>query len=186
MHLGSRIAGGLCFALAMFPTFGGEIADIFAKMPRTNNISSADLLRGPQGPSLTHGISEIGIEREPCFGTCPVYSLIVQSDGSVRYHGVAHVERIGRWEGKIDPYRFHRVADFILQSDYLKMPEHHTSGVTCGDTVLTLIRRNGRYKIFSNYASSGPSKLWALQEIIDGLMAKCEWRKVPETESKKK
>jgi hypothetical protein len=162
---------------------GGQIADYYWQQSRTNALASSGALSPPKLPPTTHGITEIGIERTPCFGTCPVYVCIIRSDGTVRYRGEAHVERMGDWEAKIDPYRFHHLANFIAESGYVEMPDTFASNVTDGDTVFTSYVKNGRRKVFRNYASSGPSKLWALQELIDGLTIGASWRQVaPSTE----
>lgn len=157
---------------------GGQIADYYWQQSRTNDLASSGAFSPPKPAATTHGITEIGIERAPCFGACPVYCCIIRSDGTVRYRGEAHVERKGAWEASIDPYRFRQLADFIAESGYVEMPDTFASNVTDGGTVFTTYVINGRRKVFSNYAGSGPSKLWALQELIDGLTTGASWRQV--------
>ena len=166
------------FCIHVIAAGAGELQRLYFAQPQTNEVTISDLIGPPKGPSTNHGISEIGIERTPCFGTCPVYTCIIRSNGTVRYVGVAHVERLGTWETKIDPYQYHRVANFILTSRYLEMKDTYLCGVTDADTVYTMIVRAGRRKIFSNYASSGPDSIWVLQHLIDSLVAGSKWRQV--------
>lgn len=135
---------------------GGQIADLFWRQHETNDLASSGAFSPPKPPPATHGISEIGIERTPCFGSCPVYVCIIRGDGSVRYHGEAGVERIGNWEANIDPYRFRILANFIAESGYAEMQDNFASNVTDGDTVYTTFVIQGHRKVFRNYASSGP------------------------------
>ena len=167
----------LMFGLAVLQLAGaGEIADQYWREHKTNYVTTHEPFSGPTMPATTNGISEIGIERTPCFGSCPAYVCIIRNDGTVRYHGEAHVDRIGDWETTIAPYEFHQLANFIAESGDLQMQDTFTSSVTDGETVYTTFVMRGRRKVFSNYASSGPPKLWALQRLIDGLSAGATWR----------
>lgn len=154
---------------------GGQIADLYWQQRRTNDLATTGAFSPPELPSITHGITEIGIERTPCFGSCPVYLCIIRSDGTVRYHGQESVEHMGDWEAKIDPYGFHNLANFIVGSGYSEMADTFASNVTDGDTVYTTFVINGHRKVFRNYASSGPPKLWALQQLTDGLLIGAAW-----------
>jgi hypothetical protein len=153
----------------------GEIADRYWQEHKTNGLATSETFSPPKPPSTTHGITEIGIERTPCLGVCPVYGFTVRSDGTVRYHGEAHVDRLGDWETTIGAYEFHNLANFIAESGYWQMENTFASNVTDGDAVYTTFVMSGRRKVFRNYASSGPPKLWALQQLIDGLLAGATW-----------
>ncbi len=157
---------------------GGEIQRLYEKVKGDGTNQVLPSLGFPAAPSTNHGITEIGIERTGCFGSCPVYTCIVRSDGFVRYTCVAHVKRLGNWEARLDPYIFHRTANFIVISGYLGMRDEFTVAITDGDTVYTMITRGKQRKVFSNYANSGPDKLWVLQRLIDGMVSELQWTKV--------
>jgi hypothetical protein len=53
--------------------------------------------------------------------------------------------------------------------------EYHP-GVTDQSTTFTVVVMNGRRKVIENYANAGPSSLWAIEHLIDDLMAKAEWK----------
>lgn len=156
----------------------GSIADFYWQHRSTNDLAISSGFSPPKLPQTNHGITEIGIERTACFGSCPVYMCVIHSDGKVQYHGEAHVDRIGEWETSIDPYKFHNLANFIAESGFWQMNDTYANGVTDGDTVYTTFVIKGHRKVFRNYASSGPPKLWALQQLIDGLLAGAMWRPV--------
>lgn len=155
---------------------GGEVADYYYKQT-TNQLNRAkgSLIRQPF-PAPNHGISEIGIERTTCFGTCPAYTFIVKSNGSFRYKGVADVERTGEFTGKISVAQFNLLAQFILDSDYLGLENSYSPTITDCPTVYTTVVANGKRKVVSNYANGGPTKLWAIERLIDQLMVKAEWK----------
>jgi len=158
----------------------GEIENFYWTQPATNHKGGGEPFSGPKRVPQTHGISELGIERTPCFGSCPVYTCTIRSNGVATYDGVAHVDKIGRWEANIDAFHFHHLANFILETGYSQMDDTFTSSVTDGDTVYTTFVLNGRRKVFRNYASSDPSKLWVFQRLIDDLAAGAKWKRVKE------
>src|SRR6187200_1158641 len=78
---------------------GGEIASLHQKFAK----ATPDLAKSrthEQVDSEDHGITEIGLERTACFGKCPIYSVVIKSDGSVQYTGEKFVERLGKHRGK--------------------------------------------------------------------------------------
>lgn len=154
----------------------GRIADLYHS--QTNLIESPrKLVNAPI--QTNHGITEIGIERTRCFGTCPAYTLVIRSNGSMRYLGEAHVEKMGGWEATTDPYTFHRLANFIVDSGFAEMTNSYSSMVTDGDIAYTTFVQKGRRKCFLNYLSNGPTKLWALEQLIDGVAARATWKPLP-------
>ena len=61
----------------------------------------------------SHGITQVGVSRSPCFGECPVYDAVIHASGLVEYTGHIHVKRIGDHRGRISLYKFQRLAQFI-------------------------------------------------------------------------
>src|SRR6266404_5579632 len=70
---------------ACFCSHGGEIADAYSKLPRPN-VSLTNLAPGPLYMT-NHGIAEIGIERGWCYGTCPIYTLILKKRWHLQVQG---------------------------------------------------------------------------------------------------
>jgi hypothetical protein len=122
-----------------------------------------------------HGISEIGLERTMCFGTCPDYTVIIEKDGTVFYNGGQFAPRKGKWKGKVDPWRFDELARYISDLQFSKFADSYTANVTDMATVYTNVVTNGKRKIVSNYARSGPASLWATEMLIDNLVEQTVW-----------
>jgi len=164
--------------------FGGEIADHhFANGRHSKGV--ADLPGKSRSfsevISTNHGITEIGIERTGCYGTCPAYTFIVKNDGTFRYKGEKYVERIGDFTGTISIWEFHELAQFIRDSAFMELQDNYSDMVTDSSTVFTMVVANGKRKTVSNYAGTGPTKLWAMEQCIDKLMEKAKWNdpKIP-------
>jgi len=57
-------------------------------------------------------ISEIALERTPCYGRCPSYTLTLRNDGLVEFTGYEHVSPLGRHVAMIAPRRFTDIAAY--------------------------------------------------------------------------
>lgn len=125
--------------------------------------------------STNCGVTEIGIERTVCYGTCPAYAFIAKSDGTFRYIGERHVERNGNYNGTISVWHYNALARYILDSGYMDLESTYKPSVTDNPTVFTTVVVNSKRKTISNYAHGGPSKLWAIEQLIDGLMSGAKW-----------
>lgn len=180
-----------------FLSLAGEISDYHLKHT-PDNLSVAEV-RGPyEVASTNHGITEIGIERSGCYGDCPIYTFIAKNDGTVRYkgekyvertvprtvtgilkhsryNGVQYVERTGEFTGTIPVWYFHRLAEFIKDLAYTELQDDYTRLVSDNSTTYTMVVMNGKRKTVSNYANAGPTKLWAIEQLIDDLMAETKW-----------
>src|SRR4051812_48338248 len=54
--------------------------------PNTTKLAAADM---------------ISMERTPCYGTCPVYTILVSGDGAVSFDGRTHVLKTGKATARI-------------------------------------------------------------------------------------
>lgn len=124
------------------------------------------------------GITEISIERTACFGACPTYTLRLFSDGRVEYRGQASVSFIGTREGKLDVWRFRRLARDAEGIGFFQLPDHYSCTVTDQSTVYVAVTRNGQRKVVEHYAPdwSGPAALRLLEQAIDAVQPSIEWR----------
>ena len=63
----------------------------------------------------------IGLERGPCYGTCPVYGVTIYGDGTVRYNGTNHVRVKGSQTAVIAPERVKALIDEIERSGFFNL-----------------------------------------------------------------
>ena len=165
-----RILAAACLLLSSSAAYGGEIRDLYGE-PGSAAAGQGD----PQFDAAANPVTEIGIERTACYGWCPIYTLIVKSDGTFRYVGEEFVERKGRFTGTVPIYDFNLLALYISSSGYMELADAYMRPVTDNPTVYTTVVMNGQRKIVRNYANGGPRKLWAIEELIDHLLDKATW-----------
>jgi hypothetical protein len=169
------LAGSL-FALISTTCGAGEIYDLYVQSHSGTYPISSKSRSGADIDRMDSDITEVGIERYGgCLGSCPIYTLVVKSDGSFRYQGQANVDRKGQFTGKIRLWRWTRVVQYIRDMDYFALDERYQASATDQDDVLTTVAKGSRRKTISNYGSAGPIRLWALQVLIDSLLTDAEW-----------
>lgn len=121
--------------------------------------------------------SEISLTRTGCFGTCPIYTVVYRRDGTVTYTGERHVDHVGVREGRIGEAEFADMAQFIERSGFESLDTHYRAGGTDKPTAtVTVTRLDSRTVSVSEYGRSGPPHLWAVQRVIDGVLADAQWR----------
>jgi hypothetical protein len=165
----------LSFVIGFLPA--GEIADLHRKWVRPKEKDPApQMARFEALQSPSHGVSEIGLERAICFGTCPAYSVIFKADGSVRYVGIENVPHKGVRNGRISDWEFHRLAEFAMKSGYMTMEsDYDLPTITDLPVTYSMVVREEQRKLIRNYGSLGPIELWAFERAAESLLADVEW-----------
>ena len=119
----------------------------------------------------------ITLRRSACFGTCPVYRVTLNADGTAVYEGVAHVSRMGKFIGHVPFYDFAQLALLAERAGFMTLQERYAGSWTDAETTTITIRaRSGKEKTVDDYGAFGPPELWALQRAIDGVVENMRWR----------
>lgn len=114
----------------------------------------------------------ITLERTPCFGACPVYSVSIYDDGKVTYNGGNFVEVTGEQTSEIDPATVTLMVEAIEKVGYFDWDEaYNTRTVSDLPTVTTSVTRNGQTHRIVRYAGddSAPLILPYLELWIDEM-----------------
>lgn len=127
-------------------------------------------------------ITQIVLERTPCFGVCPVYKLTIHRSGKVVYEGKAHVWEEGRQTGRVSKEGFRQLVSKIEEINFFNLRDRYDgknadgSGVTVTDlpTRKTSVTRGNVTKTVENYFR-GPKGLKELEDLIDEVTKSTEW-----------
>jgi hypothetical protein len=122
-----------------------------------------------------HGISEIGLERTGCFGTCPAYTFVIANNGKCRYEGGKFAKLEGKKTGRVSVIEFHRLAELLLRIQYFSLQDEYTAMITDLPSVYTTAVLNGKRKTIDDYAGLGPAELWAVEQLLDGILTRVKW-----------
>ncbi|MEY2498388.1 MAG: hypothetical protein QOD12_1944 [Verrucomicrobiota bacterium] len=126
--------------------------------------------------------NKISLERTACFGTCPVYTLTVYSDGRVEYEGKDHVKEKGSRSLKIDGKLFQRLMKKVDEIAFFKLEDRYEGRVTDLPTRITTVTKGDVTKTVRNYYG-GPKGLHDLEQLIDEVTNSAQWTGAhPDTE----
>lgn len=135
----------------------------------------------PEAPEPA--LREITFERTRCYGACPAYKVTLRPDGTVTYVGEAHVERLGRHDGRVGRRTFERLSALMEAAGFFGMDDQYTTHVTDHASVITTATRvGGERKRVLNYADTGPLELWGIEMAIDGVLSSASWTKPDKSE----
>jgi hypothetical protein len=116
----------------------------------------------------------ITLERTPCFGGCPVYTVTIYEDGAVVYNGIRFVDVTGEQTYQIEPETVATMLEAIENTGYFEWEEEYNEQ-TISDlpTVITSVTRGGETHRIVRYTgdSSAPLALPFLEQWID-IMAR--------------
>lgn len=127
---------------------------------------------------------EISMQRLPCFGTCPVYSVSIRGDGTVTYNGEQHVLTRGEATRTIDVADVAALLRRLEDGGYFTFADNYTMNAPgCGMyhtdapraiTVVTTAERTKR--IEHDFGCNGaPAALRRLQDAIDRTAGTARW-----------
>jgi hypothetical protein len=120
----------------------------------------------------------IRIERGPCFGTCPVYSVTLYGDGTVRYDGKDQVRVRGSQTAVIAPEKVKELAGEIDRSGFFSLRDLYTEvSVTDAPTVVLNVAVDGKKKQVKHYLGDfkAPKTLETIETRIDEVAGTSRW-----------
>jgi hypothetical protein len=135
------------------------------------------VLRIPGGVSDTSSVL-ITMERTPCFGTCPSYSLIIHGNGTVRYEGFAFVAVTGVRTDQINEEKIRDLVQEFYRIDYFSLQDRYEDPSTDLPSTTTSIAITGIKKSVYRYGF-GPENLIQLENKIDEIAGTERWIEGP-------
>ena len=126
----------------------------------------------------------ITLERTPCFGGCPVYTISVSPSGLVTYEGRAHVRQLGTATAQIPKQRVDALLVELERAGYFGFANRYAlSEPACGRYVTDLpgaissATLGGRTKRIEHDhgCGSAPEALAVLEQRIDEVLGADRW-----------
>lgn len=126
----------------------------------------------------------VTLERTACYGSCPIYSVRLSDDGTVRFVGERNVTMVGTAEGTVKPKRVRALARRFGAADYWKLADRYMPGeANCPryaadlPTVITSITIAGKTKrVEHDHGCAGvPPALLALEMAVDSVGKTARW-----------
>lgn len=121
-------------------------------------------------------IDSIILRHGSCFGTCPVYTVVLYRDGRVRYVGGQYAVPSGEKKGSILAWDFARLSYLAEYLRFAALDSAYAMPATDMATVwITVGWRDRAPQTVRNYGDYGPPQLWAFQVAIEELVRAIRW-----------
>jgi len=120
----------------------------------------------------------ITLERTACFGACPIYTVTIFEDGTVRYNGERFVDVTGEQTSEIEPETVARMVEAFENAGYFDWDEAYDEmTITDAPSVITSVTRDGETHRIHRYTgdSSAPLALAFLEAWIDEMANTQQW-----------
>ena len=146
-------------------------------------IAAAPAVQQP-GEATVAARPAISLERTPCFGSCPVYTISVSPSGQVTFEGRAHVRRLGIVTGRIPKEQVDALLVELERAGYFGFASRYAaSEPACGRYVTDLPSAissatvGGRTKRIEHDHGCGgaPGALAVLEKRIDEVLGSDRW-----------
>jgi len=118
----------------------------------------------------------ISLRRTPCYGTCPVYEVVFHRDGRAEYHAQEHLPQLGHFVGKVYPGDYARLCYLIESSGFNTFKSSYRASWTDDTTCIVAVTKGSTSTAVSDYGRVGPIHLWAIQQTLDGIRNRTEWK----------
>jgi hypothetical protein len=128
--------------------------------------------------------TSISLERRPCFGTCPVYTVTLDGSGAVRFEGRRFVKDSGTMVGAVPPARVDSLLAELEAAGYFGFADRYVPGQPGCEryasdlpTVITEVRRGARVKRVEHDrgCAGAPERHAALEQRIDEVAGVDRW-----------
>ena len=120
---------------------------------------------------------KIQLQRGPCLGVCPEYSLIIYGNGTVLYEGLANVNTSGDQRSVISQDQVRQLLAAFKTIDYFALNETEIESQIVYDAPVctTTLLVNENTKTIRHYESAEPASLTWLEELIDATVNSNQW-----------
>jgi len=126
-----------------------------------------------------------GLKREPCYGKCPAFEVKLYSDGLVKYHGIAHVEKLGYYSATTSKAaivniqtKAEAIGYFELSQLYPKAGQQQIYDVPQTTTFVKIDQRENR---ITNRHDSPPT-LYKFEKYMEEQLEGLNWTAISQEE----
>jgi hypothetical protein len=121
---------------------------------------------------------EVRLERTACFGTCPVYVVVVHGDGLVEYEGRRFVKEIGPRTRRISADDARRLFSQFEKARFFELASSYRAGMSDMPTFILTFQRGKKVHRVEDYAGRNagmPEVVTELERATDQVAGTDEW-----------
>lgn len=125
---------------------------------------------------IDNKIKSIAIERDYCFGTCPVFKLIINKNGLAEFDGIAHTKFKGKSVKQVDLKKINEMLELLNYIEIKKLEDYYSVNYTDAPTaILEVFFEDGSVKKIKDYGLSGTYGLCTLYSKLTKIGTETKW-----------
>lgn len=120
----------------------------------------------------------ITLERGMCFGTCPVYTLTLSSNGTVLYDGQMYVKETGNRTGTISSSDFSSLISSFEEAGFDQLRDEYLAyNITDMPSAVLIVQDGNMTRRVDHYHGdmSAPKILTDLEDLVDKAANSSQW-----------
>jgi len=116
----------------------------------------------------------ISLQRTGCFGTCPIYTFSLLSNGEGRFEGKRFTEKLGHWEKQFDLSEVESIMEMFRVSELDSFQDDYPTQIT--DLPANILRVQFKEKSKEIYiGGEHPAELESLVDVLIELAESPDW-----------
>ena len=109
------------------------------------------------------------MEKTPCYGQCPVYTIQVDSRGNGLFNGVENTQYTGKYAFRLGKTEMEHIRSSFEKAGFFGLEDKYFEFVTDLPTTYLSYRQGGRSKKIMDYHGA-PQKLKDLEKQVESLV----------------
>jgi hypothetical protein len=118
----------------------------------------------------------VELHRTRCLGTCPAYTVWLDANGTVRWHGEQFVVVTGDAQGQVDGPTAANLMQQLRDHGFAQLCANYSRPVTDNPATITTLSVGSNVKQVRDYAASAPAWVREFDDRIDALTDTHRWR----------
>ena len=112
-------------------------------------------------------IESVKFSTTQCFGTCPVFQLTIDKNGSVSYKGIQYVNKMGDYTLSMSKPELSHFISLLAAINPPLLSDHYSVDETDNPTIYLTVRyTNGQTKSIEDYGERGTYGLTVLYKFL--------------------
>lgn len=126
----------------------------------------------------------ITLERTPCYGPCPAYTLKIYENGCILLNGEKNIKQIGNYQRRISKKEIETLKNHFRTANFFDFKNSYTANQTDLPTTYLTFSDGNKTKTVMDYANA-PQSLRELEEAVSKLLDHSKWIKAADESPKK-
>lgn len=124
----------------------------------------------PQGSANRFENSLITLEKQECYGTCPVYTVTVSGTGKVVYEGKRFVKKEGKFEKQLSTAQTYKLFNAYECANFFDFKTEYNDELISDlpSTYISFEHRGFKRKILDRY--NAPEELKDLEKMVEEIV----------------